>query len=140
MPDIIVLTGNVNYTLTLDPSSWLFDDRKFELEPYFEEPHDLDNPPRKFNKRDLLLKDYTFAVPFKPFLENAEPKPESAKLIVETQSGETHELSMEQAKKGILAFTKAGKFLKEDGPAHFYLGDGSNRKQPIKEIAKLVVK
>lgn len=141
MPDIIVLTGNVNYTLTLDPSAWLFDDRKFELNRYFEQPHALEEPPQKYKKRDLLKdNDFTFAVPFKPFLENAEPNSDSTKVIFETKSGGAREISMEQARTGILAFTSEGKFLKEDGPAHFYLSDGTNRNEPIKEITKLVVK
>lgn len=140
MPDIIVLTGNLNYTLTLDPSSWLFDDRKFELDRFFEEPHDLDYPPRTYKKRELLQADYTFAIPFKPFLENGEPDPEAEALVIETKNGEQHEVPLETAKKSILAFTKDGKFLMEDGPAHFYFGDGSNREYPVKEIAKLIIR
>lgn len=139
MPDIIVLTGNLNYTITLDPSSWLFDDRKFELNGYFEKPHDLDDPPRKYKKRELLKEDYTFAIPFKPFLENAGPKPESNTLVIETRNGQ-HEIPLEEAKKSLFAFTKEGKFLNQDGPAHFYYGDGSNREEPITEITKLVVR
>lgn len=141
MPDIIVLTGNVDYTLTLDPSAWLFDDRKFELDKYFEEPHNLEMPPpRIFKKRDLLKDDYTFAVPFKPFLENAMPKDESKILVVETKKGDSYEFSLDQANEGIMAFTNEGRFLKDNGPAHFYLGDGSNREEPIKDIAKMIVK
>lgn len=139
MPDIIVLTGNLNYTITLDPSSWLFDDRKFELDNYFAEPHNLDEPPRKFKKRELLKEEYTFAIPFKPFLENAQPKSDSKKLIIETEDGNQHEIALETAKKSFMAFTKEGKFLKEDGPAHFYYGDGSNRKTPITNITKFTV-
>lgn len=139
MPDIILLTGNLNYNLTLDPSSWLFDDRKFDLDQYFEEPHDLDHPPRKYKKRELLKENYTFGIPLKPFLENAQPKPEAETLVIETKNGNQHKISFEEAKSAVLGFSKEGKFLNEDGPAHFYFGDGSNRDNPVTEITKFVI-
>ena len=140
VPDIILLTGNARYTITLDPSSWLFDDRKFDLDTYFEEPHDLDSPPRKYKKRDLLKEPYTFAVPLKPFLDNAEPLPDVVKLVIKTKDGKELDIPLETAKTGILSFTKDGKFLTEDGPAHFYYGDGSNKENPITDIAQLIVR
>ncbi|HEX6922861.1 MAG TPA: peptidyl-prolyl cis-trans isomerase [Bacillales bacterium] len=139
MPDIILLTGNLNYNLTLDPSSWLFDDRKFDLDQYFKEPHDLDHPPKKYKKRDLLKENYTFGIPLKPFLENAQPKPEAETLVIETKNGDQHKVPFEEAKSAVLGFSKEGKFLNEDGPAHFYYGDGSNRNNPVTEITKFVV-
>ncbi|HEX7066216.1 MAG TPA: peptidyl-prolyl cis-trans isomerase [Bacillales bacterium] len=139
LPDIILLTGNLDYTITLDPSAWLFDDRKFDLNQYFKEPHDLDNPPRKYKKRELLKEDYTFGVPLKPFLENASPKPEAEKLVIETKNGE-HEMSIKEAKNAVLGFSKNGKFLNEDGPAHLYYGNGSNQDNPITDITKIIVR
>ena len=32
---IVTITGNVKYPITLDPSVWIFDDRKFDLEQFF---------------------------------------------------------------------------------------------------------
>ncbi|MDN8677450.1 peptidyl-prolyl cis-trans isomerase, partial [Staphylococcus aureus] len=32
MSDIIMLTGKVNFTITLDPGVWIFDDRKVDLD------------------------------------------------------------------------------------------------------------
>jgi hypothetical protein len=140
VPDIILLTGNARYTITLDPSSWLFDDRKFDLDTYFKEPHGLDNPPRKYKKRELLKEAFTFAVPLKPFLENAEPAPEAVKLVIRTKKGDEYDISLETARTAILSFTKDGKFLTENGPAHFYYGDGSNRDHPITDIAQLIIR
>lgn len=140
MPDIILLTGNLDYTITLDASAMLFDDRKFDLTAYFANPHDLDHPPRKYNKRDLLNSDHSFAVPFKPFLENAQPKPDATAVLVEKKNGEQTEVPLEKAKTSILAFTENGKFLKEDGPVHFYYGDASNKDRPITDIAKFIVR
>ncbi|HET7616120.1 MAG TPA: peptidyl-prolyl cis-trans isomerase [Bacillales bacterium] len=141
MPDIILLTGNVDYAITLDPGAWLFDDRKFDLNEYFEHPHELDEPPRKFKKRDLLKENrYSFAVPLKPYLLNAEPKAGAETVVIETKNGERHEIPFSAAESGILAFAKDGRFLTDNGPAHFYHGDGSNKDQPITEITKLIVR
>lgn len=35
MSDIILITGNVKFTITLDPGVWIFDDRKIDLNTYF---------------------------------------------------------------------------------------------------------
>lgn len=139
MPDIIPLTGNLGYTITLDPSSWLFDDRKVDLITYFNEPHDEKTTTPKIKKRDLLKNDYTLGIPFKPFLENAEPLPEASTVIIETRN-EEYNIPLEEARAGILAFSKEGKFLNEDGPAHFYYGDGSNKNEPITDIVKFTVR
>mgnify|MGYP001051368502 CR=1 FL=1 len=32
---IVTITGNVKYPITLDPSVWIFDDRKFDLDQFF---------------------------------------------------------------------------------------------------------
>jgi hypothetical protein len=167
MPDIIVLTGNLDYTITLDPSVWIFDDRKVDLTTYFEnnsnghanEPDNgaMDKPEgegwiiregssrppvkksvRKFRKDELLTG--TFGIPFKPFLENAQPKENAKTLSVETSDGQTHEIPLHDARQGILGFSNKGKFLTEDGPAHFYYNDGSNRDDPITHISKLTVR
>lgn len=164
MPDIILLTGNVKHTITLDPSVWIFDDRKVDLTTYFDEQHlqqdkqknsdkpegehgwiireNSSRPPvkksvKKFRKDQILTG--TFGIPFKPFIENAGLQENAVTLTVETSNGETYELPIEEAKQGILGFSSQGKFLKEDGPAHFYHGDGSNRDKPITRITKFII-
>ncbi|HET7629545.1 MAG TPA: peptidyl-prolyl cis-trans isomerase [Bacillales bacterium] len=141
MPDIIFIKGNVDYTITLDPGAWLFDDRKFNLDDYFRKPHKLGEPPKAYKKRDLMQEEgLSLAVPLKPYLDNAAPKADAADVIIETANGENHELSLAEAENGILAFTKDGTFLNDDGPAHFYHGDGSNQDHPIKQIKQLIVR
>lgn len=156
MPDIILLTGKVNYTITLDPTSWIFDDRKVDLSTYFDNPVSDEEdekeeewlvrknslrPPvkkrkRKFSREELLSG--SFGVPLKPFLENAEVQEDAATISIETTEGKTYEIALDAAKKAILGFSKNGKFL-SDGPAHFYFGDGSNRQHPITGVKKIVV-
>lgn len=36
MGNIIQIKGSVKYSITLDPSVWIFDDRKIDLNTYFE--------------------------------------------------------------------------------------------------------
>src|SRR5699024_643410 len=110
--EIIQLTGNLTYTLTLDPSSWLFDDRKIDLDTYFSTPESKE-PHRKIKKKELLKHDYSLGIPLQPFLKNAELKPEAKTLIIETGS-KKHHIDLEEAQKAILAFSNKGKFLQGD--------------------------
>lgn len=140
MQEIIFLTGNLDYNITLDPSSWLFDDRKVDLDTYFDQPQNEQTQP-KIKNQDLRKNDhYSLGVPFQPYLHNAAPRPKAHTLMIETRNQETYNIPLEQARTAILAFTKDGKFLNDDGPAHFYYGDGSNQNHPITHIAKLTVR
>ena len=38
MESIIPIKGKVKYKLTLDPSVWIFDDRRIDLKTYFTKP------------------------------------------------------------------------------------------------------
>ena len=39
METIIPIKGNVRYAITLDPTVWIFDDRRVDLKTYFTENH-----------------------------------------------------------------------------------------------------
>jgi hypothetical protein len=170
MSDVILITGNVKFTITLDPGVWIFDDRKIDLDTYFLNPshEQLQNeqqeeeeeikklsafwdreiqegavfpPTLKTEKRFLKEKIITgtFAMPLAPFLRNAEPLPDAKELTIVTEHNEVT-IPLEQAYKAILGFSKDGKPLREDGPVHFYFGDGSNREKPITHIRRFVVR
>lgn len=164
MNNIVHIKGNVKYTITLDPSVWIFDDRKQDLTTYFqterEEKDTLEEytksvskhwdreivegaiyPPtlkteKKFLKEKLLTG--TFCIPFKPFLENAEVQ-ESAKFLTITTKENVFKLPLEEGYELVLGFSKEGKPLLEDGPIHCYFGDGSNFNNPIKNVIDFVV-
>ncbi|BDG48182.1 MULTISPECIES: hypothetical protein [Parageobacillus] len=169
MSDIILITGNVKFTITLDPGVWIFDDRKIDLNTYFLKPshEQLQNeqqeeegeikklsafwdreiqegavfpPTLKTEKRFLKEKIITgtFAMPLAPFLQNAEPLPDAKELTIVTEHNEVT-IPLAQAYEAILGFSKDGKPLKEDGPVHFYFGDGSNREAPITHVRRFVV-
>ena len=170
MSDIILITGNVKFTITLDPGVWIFDDRKIDLNTYFLNPshEQLQNeqqeeeeeikklsafwdreiqegavfpPTLKTEKRFLKEKIITgtFAMPLAPFLRNAEPLPDAKELTIVTEHDELT-IPLEQDYKAILGFSKDGKPLREDGPVHFYFGDGSNREAPITHVRRFVVR
>ncbi|GLB60346.1 peptidyl-prolyl cis-trans isomerase [Cytobacillus sp. NCCP-133] len=159
MENIISFKGKVKYAITLDPGVWIFDDRRVDLTTYFNQEtknrNELEEytkavskhwdreimegavfPPtlkteKKFKKEKVLTG--TFGMPFKPFLLNAEPDENAEFLIIESVDGE-FQLPLSQAEDLILGFSKEGKPLKEDGPVHVYMGDGSNKNNPIKTV------
>jgi hypothetical protein len=161
---IMPINGEVNYTITLDPTVWIFDDRKVDLDTYFEETnveHDeleeytkniskhwsreiqegATYPPtlkteKKYLKEKILTG--TFAIPFLPFLENAEPKEGASKLIINTEN-DSFSFELETASQLLLGFSNKGKPLTEDGPVYIYFKDGSNKQNPIKRVTSFTI-
>ncbi|TDL72678.1 peptidyl-prolyl cis-trans isomerase [Rhodococcus qingshengii] len=165
MENIIVLSGKVKYTITLDPTVWIFDDRKVDLTTYFstsfENKNELEEytksvskhwdreimegavyPPtlkteKKYEKEKVLTG--SFGIPILPFLKNAELVEDAVALTIKTTASE-HEISLDKAKDLILGFSYGGKPLSEDGPVHIYFGDGSNLLDPIKNVREFIIK
>lgn len=165
MENIIVLSGKVKYTITLDPTVWIFDDRKVDLTTYFstsfENKNELEEytksvskhwdreimegavyPPtlkteKKYEKEKVLTG--SFGIPILPFLKNAELVVDAVALTIKTTASE-HEISLDKAKDLILGFSDGGKPLSEDGPVHVYFGDGSNLLDPIKNVREFIIK
>lgn len=161
----MTISGNVKYTITLDPGVWIFDDRRLDLTTYFgTKKANSDSieeytkavskhwdreimegavfPPtlkseKKFEKEKVLTG--TFGISLKPFLLNAEPASDAKTLVIHTQIKE-YEFSLDEAYDLILGFSKEGKPLSSDGPVHVYLGDGSNQDHPIKHVTGFIIK
>ncbi|WP_243385210.1 peptidyl-prolyl cis-trans isomerase [Bacillus kexueae] len=164
MKGIIPIIGNVKFSITLDPGVWIFDDRKIDLDTYFEteEAHtDLMEeyiektakhwereiregavyPPtlkteRKYEKEKVL--NGTFGIHLEPFIQNAQPLDGANKIKFHTLD-DTIELSLENVSNVVLAFSKKGRPLVDDGPVHLYFADGSNRQNPVKNIQKIEI-
>jgi hypothetical protein len=156
---IMTITGKVKYPITLDPGTWIFDDRRIDMETYFTSDRAKVNkdeeytratgrffdreikegaisPPtlnseRKYLKERLLTG--SFGIMLDPFLKNAEPLHDAKTFILILSDGEK-EFPIKEAYNLILAFSKHGKPLKEDGPLHAYFEDGSNKEDPIKHV------
>ncbi|WP_226666165.1 peptidyl-prolyl cis-trans isomerase [Metabacillus litoralis] len=165
MESIIMITGKVNYQITLDPGVWIFDDRKVDLTSYFQEERETKDeleeytkavskhwereiregaihPPtlkteRTYEKQRIL--NGTFGIPLQPFLENAGLKNDAKEVQFITNDNKTYTLSIKEALEVIVGFSYKGKPLTTDGPIHVYFGDGSNVKNPIKNIKKIFI-
>jgi len=165
MDNILIISGKVNFKITLDPGVWIFDDRRIDLTTYFSKEKEYSDaeeaytkavskhwdreimegavfPPtlkseKKFEKEKVLTG--TFGIPLKPFLLNAETASDAKILIVHTINGEL-EFPLKEAYNFILGYSINGQPLTTDGPVHVYYGDGSNRENPIKMVTGFTVK
>lgn len=118
--EIIQIDGAVNYPVTLDPSVWIFDKRKFPIQDLF---------PQIEEQGDCMY--------VNTFLPNAEPLPEATHVICHLGGGKMVTLPIEQVSSGIFRFSKNKKALREDGPAWLYFADGSNCNNPVISIKRL---
>ncbi|SDG93526.1 hypothetical protein SAMN05192534_10163 [Alteribacillus persepolensis] len=166
MDFIVMIHGNVNHTITLDPTVWIFDDRKIDLTVWTGEENRKHEEMEEYKKaiskqwdKELTegaqipkrnqtnrirskkeeLINGTFGIPFQSFLENAKPHENASKVVVET-AGENHTdhiVSLDDAYRFVVGFAQDGKPLEETGPIHIYFGDGSNKENPITHVTGL---
>ncbi|WP_079480418.1 hypothetical protein [Halobacillus salinus] len=160
---IVQIAGNVKFPITLDPTVWIFDDRKVTFKEIFEpenaessieEEDELKrkslrfdrevyqqklNPPvnksiNRYEKQRIV--NGTFLMPIKSFLQTSEPMKDvtQAKLISDQ---EEEIIDADQLADSYLLFAENGKPLKESGPVHIYFHDGSNQDAPIKGIKRI---
>lgn len=164
MQEIIPIKGAVTYNLTLDPTVWIFDDRKLDLKTYFSQAPVKDDdekylrevgahwsreimegavfPPtlkteRKFDRKGMMTG--TFGILIAPFLNNAGIKEEATEVVFECRNGDEYVFPIEEAKTLIFKYSEEGKPLTTDGPVHLLYGDGSNIDTPITQIAAIRV-
>lgn len=160
---IIPITGNVQYNITMDPTVWIFDDRKIVLEEAFDknnnqlsEDDHLENVAKRWNSdisphskppvnrsisrlegKKILTQSYV--MPIRDFIEHAEINSDAKKAIIGTKNGDVT-ISIEDLQQSYLLFAIDGKPLKDDGPAHIIYKDGSNKDNPIKAVQKITIK
>ena len=161
MKDILQVKGNVKFPIYLDPGTWIFDDRKFNLDTWHPESN-LDGnkeqetylkqvssqwdkeiiegaspPPREPAKKTKKqeLTETSYGILLKPFFLNTEPDSSSQNVLIHTEERDIV-LPFEEALQLVAGFSIKGKPINADqgGPIHIYLGDGSNRHDPIKNI------
>ncbi|GER68426.1 hypothetical protein BpJC7_21240 [Weizmannia acidilactici] len=161
---IMQITGKVKFPITLDIGTWIFDDRKVDLDTYFDEDKKESDPEEEYLKRAgkhfdkemaegvspqaavkekpkfkrQHLKTGSFGIFIDLFLKNAEPLEDAKKIVFETKNGPAA-FPLAQAEHLIAAFSHKGKALKEDGPLHILFDDGSNRENPIKYVTGIRV-
>lgn len=160
---IISISGNVGFPITLDPSVWIFDDRRIKFEEAFSKERkeiDTDENEQKYTSDERFRREVieasndnkpisrkdaeeilqsTFCMPFKPFYDHLEVKADAKSATVVQTNGNEINLSLEKLEDSLFLFSYKGKPLKEDGPVHIYFGDGSNKNDPIKFVKKIII-
>lgn len=167
MSNIIQFSGDIKYHITLDPTVWIFDDRKIELDRAFQmmddnNEDDLESYTKRISEqwdkersqgasfppvnrsiqrmdKDKILSE-TYVMPIQPFINNAEPAEHVENVSIVQKDGTATSISLSKMKDAFLCFSKDGKPLTEDGPVHLYFRDGSNRNKPIKNITEFIFK
>lgn len=152
---IVLIKGNVKFPITLDPSVWIFDDRKLLFDDLFdaeklnayeqtqekklEKQANAKVPPvnqNRINKNRKEILTNSYAMPLKEFLAHAEIDDDATHAILHTKFGD-EKITLEQLNNCYLLFSNEGKQLKDDGPVHLYFKDGSNKDAPIKGIKQI---
>lgn len=163
MSMLVFVKGKVNFPITLDPTIWIFDDRKLLLEQAFDPafmPKSVDadvalqqsamamakqwdfdwarsNPEFRIEQKKMVNRkeiEGDWAMYIGQFLQNAEPHDDTQAVLLHLKDGSQVEITLEEAMRGIACFAMNGRALKEDGPIHFYHGDGRNRNEPIRNV------
>lgn len=163
MDTIIQITGNVNFAITLDASTWIFDDRKLDLNTYFTAEHIEVDPDEKYVKeaskfwsREIMegavfpptlqtekkyshkeMRTGTFAMPVSLFLKNAEPKAVASQVAFIDVQGTEYVYSLDEANTLLFKFSQDGSML-ENGPVYILDADGKN--EPIQGIVRIDVR
>ncbi|WP_101843761.1 hypothetical protein [Halobacillus sp. Marseille-P3879] len=161
---IVQIKGNVKFPITLDPTVWIFDDRKKSFDEVFhpeitedktDEAEDelkrkslrfdrevyqqkLNPPVNKSLHRKEKERIFTdsFMMPIKPFIHTSEPDSSVEEAVLITD-GDSITLSADRFAEGLLLFSKDGKPLKEGGPVHLYFKDKGENQQPITGIKEI---
>lgn len=160
---IVPITGNVTYTITMDPSAWIFDDRKILLEEAFLEKlekEDAEDDVQEASERwDRAVKQpnlnsqsnkgisrserekiltSSYVMPISDFVDYAEINDDAKDVTLETSTGDVR-ISIEELQNCYLQFSLNGKPLKQDGPVYLFHNNGSNKENPVKGIQKIII-
>lgn len=159
---IVPIKGNVTYPITLDPTVWIFDDRKILFDDAFteeqngsavesesdktsrrwsQEVYQQIKPPvnrsiKRFEREQILKSSYV--MPIDDFLNHAEIKQNAKEGILVTDEGNIS-ISLETLKGCLLLFAIDGKPLKNKGPVHLFYRDGTNRENPITGVQEIII-
>lgn len=165
MQTVIQITGNVQHAITLDPSIWIFDDRRIDLDAFFTkdyvEKDELEEYKKNIGKhwsREIMegatfpptletekafeqSKDITgsYGIYLHHFLKNAQPTETATTITFEAANGEGFSYPLTELDTFILQYSSNGRPLQEDGPVYMLLKDGSNIEQPVKNITTIKI-
>ena len=166
MKTVIQITGNVQHSITLDPGIWIFDDRRIDLDTFFtgdyverDEMEEYKKAMGKHWSREIMegatfpptletekqfeeSKDITgtYGIYLNHFLKNSRPNEDATIIAFETENGESHPFPIDKLDDIILKYSIDGKPLRENGPVHVLLKDGSNIENPITNVIAVNIK
>jgi hypothetical protein len=126
MREIVPIKGATNFTINLDPSVWIFDQRKVDLDVFIQNGEEHQVPERKTTG--------SYGIPLQPFLDHAEPTRNATKVICHLEGGDSTTISLKEAYHALLAFSSNGKPLREDGPLHLYFRNERHGEPPITQV------
>ncbi|WP_077309829.1 hypothetical protein [Terribacillus halophilus] len=150
---IITLTGKVEFPLTLDPSVWIFDDRKVLFENAFKEVEPVPDAEEKHWDRSVYQQkmkppinksltreerkkalENSYVMPIADFLATANIQEDATHAVFVTETGE-ESVALDDLKASMFLFAVDGRSIKETGPAHCYLP--SKQEHPIMAIRQI---
>ncbi|MFP7169002.1 hypothetical protein [Terribacillus sp. 7520-G] len=152
---VITLTGKVDFPLTLDPSVWIFDDRKILFENAFKEIEPVPAAEEKHWDRSVYQQkmkppinksltreerkqalENSYVMPIADFLSTAGIQDDATHAVFVTENGEEI-VPLDELEASLFLFAIDGRSIKESGPAHCYLP--SRKEDPIKAIRQIKI-
>ncbi|WLV25647.1 hypothetical protein QR721_05425 [Aciduricibacillus chroicocephali] len=146
---IVLIKGSVKYDITLDPSVWIFDDRKLSLEDYLKndpsksgldsESRNSKSPTERSSRKSTLSVSETgsYVMELKFFIERAEPFEEAQSAQLKAADGTSLALlSMTELRNSVLLFSIDGKQIKDKGPVYLFT---EPKGIPVKGFASIVI-
>jgi hypothetical protein len=159
---IIQIQGDIKFQITLDPSTWIFDDRKVTLNEALTAPKEDEvisfeddtewnrqiiegssKPPtlkseKKYKNSQLL--EETFIIGLKPFLEYTEPGRGEEAMITYTHDEGTTILPFNDRDKHYAQFSQDGKRLYEDNMIDLVVIDDNDLETRLKHVTAITIK
>lgn len=144
MAEVITVRGRVTFPITLDPSVWIFDDRKLDMSRVFADPgaspdeqpfggqpvdqarnislqwerelQDRAIPSRRSEMLFVEKKNISgdYGMKLGIFLKNAEPHEDAREVVFHLHDGSRITLPLTQAEEAILCFAVDGKPIRGD--------------------------
>jgi len=152
---VITITGNIQYPITLDPSVWIFDDRKVHLncddktqnkyhqkqQKDIKQYQQINKPPvqksLQYTKQSELLS-YSYYMPLKDFILRTEPSHVATSAILATKSGK-QTITLTELLNSNALFSKNGKQIIKDGPIYLFKESDIHFEFPIKGISSIYI-
>lgn len=120
MSDVILIDGYVNYQINLDPTVWIFDERRFSLE-------------------ERIPGEKGLAMELAPFIQHAQPQEGAQEVRIHRHERESLLLPLSVVEEALLLFARHHQPLPSGGPAWLYPLSGPHKHQAIDFITRLEV-